>query len=368
MPTLSDTERVFLVNQGVSDNALCAIERRYSLNDACYRFIPQFIQQTSEEIFKQVLYLHDDVPEFILRQTQSPEILNQLIMHGISMYELRVSVWNLDAFRRLYQHYLNFVRISQETDISFRRIYTYGKYRQMPDTLLDEAMLKKRDREVFTYLCEQFGIPKELFDSLDENKRAIVSDHYMGLYNLLTKSVMGNMRAVQLEELPNFLALESTLLRVMLIHATEIQTFQRSGISWQIFLHLDDYVRIFLLENAWQVTQCTKHGITIDSITCLNALQVKQLLDLCGERDLNNPVNLAEIKDFIDITHLENSSAVIMHQIESQRIRMSKKQMPLAGLFQLPFEVREHILQFTAGERMPENDKRRLIYKGLMKQ
>ncbi|MCX7124572.1 MAG: hypothetical protein NTU49_02215, partial [Gammaproteobacteria bacterium] len=55
---------------------------------------------------------------------------------------------------------------------------------------------------------------------------------------------------------------------------------------------------------------------------------------------------------------------VIMGQVESQRIKMSKKQMPLAGLFQLNFEVREHILQFTGSETMPESDKRQLILVG----
>ena len=361
MPILSSDEREFLLSQGVSENALRAIRRQYSLGKEWYRSIPQFIQKTSEEIFKKVLALHDDTPEFIISQAHSPEILNQLIKYGISMYELRVSVWNLDTFHRLYRNYNDFVRISQETGVPFRRIYAYGMSRHMPDTLLDRAMLEKRDQEIFKYLCKEFGIPNELFDSLDEDKRAIVVDHYMGISNLLIKSCLSNMRAVQPEELPELLALNPTLLRVMLIHACEIQSFQKSGILWKTFLYMDDHTRINLLENSWKVIQCMKHDIAFGSIASLNALQFKQLLDLYDERDLDYHENFAAVKDFVDTTNLKNSSVVLMGQVESRRIGMTKKQIPLAGLFKLPFEVRAHILQFNGSKTMPENDKRQLI-------
>ncbi|MDP1574617.1 MAG: hypothetical protein Q8L78_06780 [Coxiellaceae bacterium] len=364
MPTLSAEEQAFLLNQGVSENALQAIRGKYNLNASCYRYIPSFIQHTSEEIFKRVLYMHDDVPDFILSQTQSPEILNELIKQGISLHEVRSSVWNLDGFRRLYRHYNDFVQISQETGIPFRRIYEYGMKCEMPipATLFNNEMLAKRDQSILNWLCREFEIPNTLLHSLDENKRAIVVDHSMGMYHLLIQSVRNNiMSAVQLIELPDFLALKSELLSMMLIHACDIQVYKSSDVSWKTFLNLDDQIRILLLENSWEVTKCIKLGIKIDRITCLNVLQVKQLLALCGERDLNNQEILAEIKDFIDTAHLQNSSTVIMRQVESQRSKMAKKQMPLAGLFQLNFEVREHMLQFTGSETMSESDKRQLI-------
>ena len=365
MPILSTEEQAFFLNQGVSKNALRAIKNRYGLRNECYRFIPQFIQQTSENIFKEVLRLHDGVPEFILSHDQSPEILNQLIQYGISMYELHVSVWNLDNFHRLYLNYNDFVRISQQTGIPFRRLYAYGMDYYMPHTLFDRGMLEKRDQDIFKYLCKEFGIQSELFDSLDEEKRAIVVDHNTGIYNVLIKSYMSNMRAVQPEEFPELLALNPALLRVILIHATAIQSFQESGISWKVFLNIDDRIRIHILENSWKVIQCMKHAIAIDSITSLNVLQFKQLLDLYDERGLDYHDNFAEAKDFIDTANLENSSAVLMRQVESQRIKRVNAQIPPTGLFRLPFEVREHILQFTGSKEMSENEKRQIILSSL---